>query len=184
MGALVDDLLLLARLDQGRPLRQDPVNLARICEDAAADHRAVDSSRPLVAGIEPGVTVAGDDDRLRQVVGNLLANVRAHTPPGTPVELFLQRVGAVAELRVIDHGPGIPPEHAAHVFDRFFRADAGRARDGDRKSGSGLGLSIAASIVASQGGRLWHEATPGGGATFGIELPILTAASQPMPGQA
>ncbi len=183
MGALVDDLLLLARLDQGRPLRRDPVNLSRICEDAAADHRAVDFTRPLVATVEPGLAVAGDDDRLRQVVGNLLANARAHTPAGTPVGLFLQRLGAMAELRLIDHGPGIPPEPAAHIFDRFYRADAGRAREGDRKGGSGLGLSIAASIVAAQGGRLWHEATPGGGATFGIELPILTAASQATPGQ-
>jgi two-component system OmpR family sensor kinase len=183
MGALVDDLLLLARLDQGRPLRQEPVNLSRICEDAAADHRAVDASRPLVAAIEPGLTMAGDDDRLRQVVGNLLANVRMHTPSGTPLELFLRRTGSMAELRVIDHGPGIPAEHAVRIFDRFYRADAGRAREGDRMGGSGLGLSIAASIVAAQAGRLWHEATPGGGATFVIDMPILTAASQATPGQ-
>ncbi len=183
MGTLVDDLLLLARLDQGRPLRRDPVNMSRICDDAAADHRAVDPARPLVAAIEPGVTVAGDDDRLRQVIGNLLANVRAHTPAGTLAELLVSRTGDTAELRVIDHGPGIPPEHAAQVFDRFYRADAGRAREGDRKGGSGLGLSIATSIVAAHGGRLWHEATPGGGATFGIELPILTAASQATPGE-
>ncbi len=183
MGTLVDDLLLLARLDQGRPLRRDPVNLSRICDDAAADHRAVDTSRPLEAAIEPGVTVAGDDDRLRQVVGNLIANVRTHTPSGTPVEMVLQRTGDTAELRLIDHGPGIAPEHAAHIFDRFYRADAGRARDGDRTGGSGLGLSIAASIIAALGGQLWHEVTPGGGATFGIGLPILTAASQATPGQ-
>ena len=183
MGALVDDLLLLARLDQGRPLRRDPVNLSRICEDAAADHRAVDPTHPLVATIAPGMAVAGDDDRLRQVVGNLLANIRSHTPSGTPVELFLQPTGGMAELRVIDHGSGIPPEHAAHIFDRFYRVDAGRTRDGDRRVGSGLGLSIAASIIGAQGGRIWHEATPGGGAAFSIQLPLLTAASQPTPGQ-
>ena len=159
------------------------MNLSRICDDATADHRAVDTAHPLVAAIEPGLTVAGDDDRLRQVVGNLLANVRSHAPSGTPVELFLQRTGVMAELRVIDHGSGIPPEHAAHIFDRFYRVDAGRTRDGDRMVGSGLGLSIAASIIGAQGGRLWHEATPGGGATFSIQLPILTAASQPTPGQ-
>jgi two-component system OmpR family sensor kinase len=84
-----------------------------------------------------------------------------------------------AELRIVDHGPGIPPEHAGRVFDRFFRADAGRSRE---TGGSGLGLSIVASIVAAHGGRLWHEATPGGGATFCALLP-LTASSQPAPGR-
>ena len=90
MGALVDDLLLLARLDQGRPIRQDPVDLSRIATDAVADARALDPGRPIVAAIDPGVVVAGDEDRLRQVVGNLLANVRVHTPAETPVEVVAQ----------------------------------------------------------------------------------------------
>lgn len=184
MGALVDDLLLLARLDQGRPLRSDAVDLSRICTDAATDLRATDPTRPVVAAVDPGVLVTGDDDRLRQVVGNLLGNVRVHAPAGTPVEVLLRADAAmrVAELRVVDHGPGIPPEHAARIFDRFYRADPGRSRE---HGGTGLGLAIVASIVTAQGGRIWHEPTPGGGATFGLELPLagtLTATSQPIPG--
>ena len=134
------------------------------------------------------MTVTGDEDRIRQVVGNLLANVRVHTPPATPVELILRRpaqggaqppdLPGVAELRVVDHGPGIEAAHGSRVFDRFYRADTARSRD---RGGSGLGLSIVASIVAAFGGRIWHEATPGGGATFVLQLP-LTASSQPGPG--
>jgi two-component system, OmpR family, sensor kinase len=184
MGVLVDDLLLLARLDQGRPLRRVAVDLSRLCADAVADLRAAAPDRPVVAALDPGVVVPGDEDRLRQVVGNLLANVRVHTPAETPVELVLRPAEAAdgarwAELRVVDHGPGVPPDHAPHVFDRFYRADPGRSRE---TGGSGLGLSIVASIVAAHGGRIWHESTPGGGATFGVLLP-LTAPSQPAPGQ-
>jgi two-component system, OmpR family, sensor kinase len=193
MSLLVDDLLLLARLDQGRPLRRDPVDLSRVCTDAIADLRAAAPSHPVVAAVDPGVVVVGDDDRLRQVVGNLLGNVRVHTPADAPVEVVLRETAAPdgdrwAELRVVDHGPGIPPEHASRVFDRFYRADAGRSRE---RGGSGLGLSIVAALVAAHGGRLWHEATPGGGATFCALLPSaesapgakLTATSQPTPGQ-
>ena len=189
MGTLVDDLLVLARLDQGRPLRRDPVDLSRICADAASDMQAMDPSRPVVAAVDPGIIVTGDDDRLRQVIGNLLGNVRVHAPAGTPVEVILRaatgdgdEATGEAELRVVDHGPGIAPEHAGRVFDRFYRADAGRSRE---SGGTGLGLAIAASIVAAHGGRIWHEPTPGGGATFGMWLPLairLTADSQPIPG--
>jgi two-component system OmpR family sensor kinase len=186
MGTLVDELLLLARLDQGRPLRRDRVDLSRICSDAAADLRAVDPARPVVAAVDPGVVVAGDEDRLRQVVGNLLGNVRVHAPAGSPVEVVLRALApdGGAELLVVDHGPGIPPEHAARIFDRFYRADAGRSRE---SGGTGLGLAIVAAIVASHGGRIWHEPTPGGGATFGVWLPAaagITATSQAIPGAA
>jgi two-component system OmpR family sensor kinase len=178
MSTLVDDLLLLARLDQGRPVRRVPVDLSRIAADAVADLRAIEPARPVVGAIEPGVVVAGDDDRLRQVVGNLVANVRVHAGPETPMELSLRSIDGEAELRVVDHGPGIHPEHAAQVFDRFYRADVGRSRE---RGGTGLGLSIVASLVDAHGGRLWHEATPGGGATFVVRLGI-TAGSQPVPG--
>ena len=97
----------------------------------------------------PGIVLVGDEDRLRQVVGNLLANVRVHTPAGTPAEVILRRDGDAAELRVVDHGPGIDPEHGPRVFDRFYRADPGRSRE---RGGSGLGLSIVASVVAAHGG--------------------------------
>jgi two-component system OmpR family sensor kinase len=179
MAALVEDLLLLARLDEGRPIRRDPVDLSRIADDAVSDLRAVEPDRPVVGAIEPGVVVPGDDDRLRQVLANLVANVRVHTGPGTPVEVVLGVDGADAELRVVDHGPGIDPEPAPRVFDRFYRADAGRSRD---SGGTGLGLAIVAAIVAAHGGQLWHEATPGGGATFVVRLGI-TAASQQPPGR-
>ena len=179
MGGLLDDLLLLARLDQGRPLRSDPVNLSRICTDAVADAQALEPGRPLVGVIQPGLSVTGDEDRLRQVIGNLLANARVHTPPATPVEVLLHAASDGLELRVVDHGPGINPAHAPHIFDRFYRADAGRSRE---RGGTGLGLAIATSIVAALGGRLWHEVTPGGGATFGILLPF-TAAPQATPGE-
>ncbi|MDQ1323787.1 MAG: two-component system, OmpR family, sensor kinase, partial [Chloroflexota bacterium] len=160
MAALVEDLLLLARLDEGRPIRRDPVDLTRIANDAVSDLRAIDSDRPVVGAIDHGVVVPGDDDRLRQVLGNLVANVRVHGGQRTPVEIVLRAGEADAELRVVDHGPGIDPELVSRVFDRFYRADAARSRD---NGGTGLGLAIVAAIVAAHGGRIWHEATPGGG---------------------
>ena len=180
MTTLVEDLLLLARLDQGRPARVESVDVSRIVGDAVSDLRAVDPSRPVGTAVEEHVLVAGDEDRLRQVVANLVANVRVHTPPLTPIEVFLRSVPAEgeAELRVVDHGPGIDQASASHVFDRFYRADPGRSRE---RGGSGLGLSIVASIVQAHGGRLWHEPTPGGGATFGVRLG-LTGSSQAAPG--
>ncbi len=168
MGALVDDLLLLARLDQGRPLREDQVDLSGLVDDAVRDVRAVEPGRPITAEIAPDLTVTGDEDRLRQLVGNLLANVRVHTPPDSPVEVSLANGDGSVVMNVTDHGPGIDPDHAAHVFDRFYRADTSRTRD---RGGSGLGLAIAASIAAAHGGTLAHSATPGGGATFTLSLP-------------
>jgi two-component system OmpR family sensor kinase len=180
MGDLVEDHLLLARLDEGRPVRQEPVDLSRVVGDAVADLRAVEPSRPVGAAVQEQVVVTGDEDRLRQVVTNLVANVRVHTPASTPLEIFLRAVPAdgVAELRVVDHGPGIDAAAAAHVFDRFYRADPGRSRE---RGGTGLGLSIVASIVHAHGGRLWHEPSPGGGATFVVRLPF-TAGSQAVRG--
>jgi two-component system OmpR family sensor kinase len=168
MGALVDDLLLLARLDQGRPLREDPVDLSALVDDAVRDLRAVEPSRPVSADLVPDLTVTGDEDRLHQLVGNLLTNVRVHTPPDSPLEVSLVQVEGRAILHVTDHGPGIDPEHAQHIFDRFYRADTGRTRD---RGGSGLGLAIAASIAAAHRGSLEHSVTPGGGATFTLTLP-------------
>ena len=168
MGSLVEDLLLLARLDQGRPLRRDPVDLSALVEDAVADARALEPGRPILASVAPGVRIVGDEDRLRQVVGNLLANVRVHTPPDAEVAVTLSTDAAGVEVRVADRGPGIDPVHAARVFDRFYRADPGRSRD---RGGSGLGLSIAASVGEAHGGSLHFEATPGGGATFVLRLP-------------
>jgi two-component system OmpR family sensor kinase len=168
MAALVEDLLLLARLDQGRPLRQDEVVLSDLVNDAVADARAVEPERPINGSVEPGVIVRGDEDRLRQVIGNLLTNVRVHTPPLTPVDVALSARDGVSELRVADHGPGVQQDHVEHVFDRFYRADTGRSRD---TGGSGLGLSIAASVALAHGGTIAYSDTAGGGATFTLTLP-------------
>jgi len=168
MAVLVEDLLLLARLDQGRPLRREPVNLSELVSDAVNDLAAVEPERPVAAAVEPDVSVAGDEDRLRQVIGNLFANVRVHTAPETPVDVSLTSADGVSALTIADHGPGIELGHVGRIFDRFYRADAGRSRD---RGGSGLGLSIAASIAAAHGGSISHAATPGGGATFTLTLP-------------
>jgi two-component system OmpR family sensor kinase len=168
MSVLVEDLLLLARLDQGRPLREDVVSLSALVSDAVADLHAVEPGRPLSTSIASDVRVKGDEDRLRQLIGNLLANVRVHTPPDSPVEVSLAAEADAVMLKVVDHGPGIDAAHVEHVFDRFYRADAGRTRD---RGGSGLGLAIASSIAAAHGGSLEHSATPGGGATFTLTLP-------------
>jgi two-component system OmpR family sensor kinase len=177
MGVLVDDLLLLARLDQGRPLERMPVDLDTLVTDAGADARAADAGRAISVRIDAPVRVNGDDMRLRQVLGNVVRNALVHTPPGTPIEIVLGLDGANAVIDVIDHGPGIAPDHAQRIFERFHRSDPGRSRD---QGGSGLGLSIAAAVVAAHGGRVRVEETRGGGATFRIELPALLA-SPPAP---
>jgi two-component system OmpR family sensor kinase len=173
MGILVDDLLLLARLDQGRPLERVPVDLVAIIMDACADARVVDPARVVTPRVNAPVTVVGDDLRLRQVVTNIVRNALVHTPAGTPLEVTLGLQDTTAVIEVVDHGPGIRPDHAQRIFERFHRADP--ARSGDQ-GGSGLGLSIAAAVVAAHGGRIDLAATPGGGATFRIELPASSAA--------
>ena len=168
MATLVEDMLLLARLDQGRPLRHDQVALSEVVNDALHDFRAVDPDRPLEAHIQSDVVITGDEDRLRQVIGNLFTNVRMHTPAETPLEVALSARNGSSTLRVADHGQGIDPTHVGHIFDRFYRADSGRSRD---RGGSGLGLSIAASVAAAHGGEISYTNTPGGGATFTLTLP-------------
>ncbi len=175
MAVLTHDLLLLARLDQGRPLRHEPVDLTRIVREAIADFRAMEPQRTVGEAIADDITVLGDEDRLRQVVGNLLANVRVHTPVESTMELGLAVEGSSAVLRVADRGPGIEPGHAERVFDRFYRADPARSRD---KGGSGLGLAIAGSVLAEQGGSIVYSPTPGGGATFTVTLPIAASSTE------
>jgi two-component system, OmpR family, sensor kinase len=151
MGRLVDDLLLLARLDQGRPLADEPVDLVAIAADSVADSRAAGESGPVALAVpDAPVVVRGDSDRLRQVLANLVANARMHTPPGTAVRVEVAAVpGGGARVVVADAGPGIPAHALPHVFDRFYRADPGRSRD---RGGSGLGLAMVRSIVAAHGG--------------------------------
>ena len=123
MARLVDDLLLLARLDQDRGLERTTVDLGAVVRDAVADFRVVTPDRPVVLAVEPGMTVPGDRMRLRQIVDNLLANVRTHTPPGTEVRISVAREGGEAVLKVADTGPGIAPEDQERIFERFWRAD-------------------------------------------------------------
>ena len=176
MAALVEDLLLLARLDQGRPLRDEPVALSEVVTDALLDLRAVEPERPVEATVEPDVVVEGDEDRLRQVIGNLLTNVRVHTPVDAPVQISLASRDGYSTLKVSDHGPGVDPAHVERIFDRFYRADTARSRD---RGGSGLGLSIAASVAAAHGGEITYSSTPGGGATFTLTLPRNGTAAAP-----
>jgi len=171
MGVLVDELLLLARLDQGRPLERAPVDLARIVADAVRDAQAVEPERPLSLDEPDQVVVLGDESRLNQVVANLLANARVHTPPGAAVRVRLAVEDDRAVLEVADDGPGLGPD-PARVFERFYRADASRAR---ARGGSGLGLSIVAAVSEAHGGRATAGAAPSGGALLRVELPLAPA---------
>jgi two-component system, OmpR family, sensor kinase len=204
MGMLVDDLLLLARLDEQRPLERRPVDLLTLAADAVHDGRAIAPDRSIdlrVHADPPAGTgtdstapiVLGDEARLRQVVGNLISNAIAHTPPGTPVTVT---VGAVAFdagdrghgpdtrlwalLEVRDAGPGLRREDAARVFERFYRADPSRARSVSAGGGgSGLGLAIVAALVAAHGGTVDLDTSPGQGAAFRVLLPLTTPGGAP-----
>lgn len=172
MGLLVEDLLLLARLDQQRPLEQAPVDLLELAGDAVQDAQAVDPTRTVeleVVAAGPAPVVLGDAPRLRQVFGNLAANALTHTPAGTPVQLRVSTSADTATVEVIDHGPGISEQDRPRVFERFFRADTSRTR---ASGGSGLGLSIVAALVGAHHGSVTVEETPGGGATFRVALPL------------
>ncbi|WP_426998323.1 ATP-binding protein [Pseudarthrobacter sp. N5] len=179
MGSMVEDLLLLARLDEQRPLQQKPVDLQLIAHDAMVDTQASDRNRVIsLTGLDGDSTspapVLGDESKLRQVVGNLAGNALRYTPEGSPIEFAVgtrtdgdgQR-RSVIEVR--DHGAGISESEASKVFERFYRADTSRTRE---TGGSGLGLAIVSAIVGSHGGTVRIEATHGGGATLVVSLPV------------
>lgn len=168
-GSLVEDLLLLARLDQGSELQIDDVDLTRVVTDAIADARAIEPGRTIDVSLPAdSVVVRGDDDRLRQMMSNLLANTRAHAP-GAPVHVALGVDGDHAAIIVRDEGPGMTAAQASHAFDRFWRADETRNR---RTGGTGLGLAILASVVDAHHGTVGLETAPGQGAEFRIRVPL------------
>ncbi len=176
MGVLVEDLLLLARLDQaqadsGRAVERTPVDLARLAADAVDDARAVSPDRPIEFSGGSPVMVLGDELRLRQVAGNLLSNAQVHTPPGTEVRVRVAAAGDRAVLEVGDDGPGLNPDVAAKIFERFYRVDKARSRT---TGGAGLGLSIVAAIAEAHGGsaRLAPPVADRPGATFVVDLPL------------
>ncbi|MBC3763125.1 HAMP domain-containing histidine kinase [Quadrisphaera sp. RL12-1S] len=178
MGGLVEDLLVLARLDEQRPMRRDPVDLFAIVADARHDARALAPDRAIgVTGVDGApprpVVVIGEEAKLRQVLANLIGNALRHTPAGTPVELGVGQRDGWAVWAVSDHGPGIPPEDAARVFERFWRADSSRQRGAG--GGAGLGMAIVAGIVQAHGGAVRVVQTPGGGATIEVALPLADA---------
>jgi two-component system OmpR family sensor kinase len=172
MGRLVDDLLLLAELDQ--PTESDvvprgPTDLAALASDAVADARAADPARSIdYSGPLTGLPVPVDGDRLRQVLANLLTNAIVHTPPGNPVEVTLTTTPTTARLEVCDRGPGIAADDVARIFERFYRTDTSRSR---ARGGTGLGLSIVQAVVAASGGVVTCRSVLGEGTTFTVELP-------------
>jgi two-component system OmpR family sensor kinase len=180
MGLLVEDLLLLARLDQQRPLARQPVDLLSLAGDAVHDTRLLAPARTVDLSVQPGAAflVIGDEPRLRQVIGNLMSNALTHTPDGTPIEVSigsgtldprLPDSSPAVTLDVTDHGPGMTPEQAHRVFERFYRTDQARTR---ATGGSGLGLAIVNALVSAHGGVASVRTAPGKGATFRIALPL------------
>ena len=182
MGVLVEDMLLLARLDQQRPIERRPVDMLTLAADAVQDARMISPGRTidLTVGSGTAFLVLGDEARLRQVITNLMSNALSHTPDGTPIDVRLLAHGPDGRLpvpsvtlEVDDHGPGLSKEQADRVFERFYRADQARGR---KTGGAGLGLAIVAALVAAHGGAVGVDTAPGSGAMFWITLPLAAEA--------
>ena len=169
MGVLVEDLLSLARLDEGPDRDPEPVDLSVLAGDAVADARATAPDRAIELRAGPRMVITGDPLGLRQVLANLLRNAIIHTPAGSPIEVFLEPAPGSVVLGVRDHGPGIPAEARKQLFERFWRKEAGRERG---RGGAGLGLAIVDGVVTAHGGSVTITDTPGGGATFEVRLPM------------
>ena len=192
MGVMVEELLLLARLDEGRPLERAPVDLARVAADAVADARIADPARGIGLRTAAPVVVEGDEMRLRQVTANLMTNALRHAGPGASIDVAVRREDGWAELEVRDDGVGMAPEVAARVFEPFYSAangaDEGRhnvaqesATRHPGKTGMGLGLAIARSIVHAHHGTLTLDTAPGKGSRFTVRLPATRPVDEPLP---
>lgn len=174
MRVLVEDLLLLARLDETRPFHPEPVDLSVLAADACSDAVAIGPDRHVTLDAPMPVLVAGQADHLRQAVANLMANAVRHTPAGTPIEVSTRLGVGRASVTVRDHGPGLDEAAQAHAFDRFWQADPSRVG-----AGNGLGLAIVAGIAAEHGGTATVTRAPGGGAAFTVEIPLVPGTRQP-----
>jgi two-component system OmpR family sensor kinase len=179
MGVLVEDLLLLASLDELPEMRRDAVDLSELALQAGDDTRAMDPSREVQVSASEPVWVRADADQLRQVLANLTRNAVIHTPAGSPIELTIRRDQTEAVLEVRDHGQGLSPEAQTQVFDRFWRNEGGRRRG---RGGAGLGLAIVKAIAVAHHGRVEAGNAAGGGASFRLILPLLPAGADDAPG--
>jgi two-component system, OmpR family, sensor kinase len=176
MGVLVEDLLTLARLDEAPALRREPVDLAKMARDAVTDARATAPERPISVQTPDAAVVSGDPHQLHQVLANLMRNALVHTPGGSPIEVSVRPNGQIVEIEVRDHGAGLPEGARERLFERFWRAEAGRERG---KAGAGLGLAIVHDIVVAHHGSVIAGDAPGGGAQFIVELPVAAPAPTP-----
>lgn len=170
MGTLVEQLLTLARLDAHQPLARDEVDLGRVCADVLDSLRVTAAHHRLALAVDEPVTVTGDETSLHQVAQNLVGNAVRHTPPGTAIEVRVHHGDEDVVLVVHDEGPGLDAQGLAHAFDRFWRADPGRAAPG----GTGLGLAIVRDIVEAHGGTVALDSAPGQGLTVTVRLPRAT----------
>jgi two-component system OmpR family sensor kinase len=171
MSRLVDDLLTLARTDQGSAPRNEWIDVAELLEEAVGGVRAAHPTRRIDLTAPPALNIIGDRDQLLRVVRNLVTNAAVHTRQDGPIVVAAARESGSLVIRISDAGPGLPPEEAAHVFERFWRADKARTR---ARGGSGLGLAIVASIVQVHGGTVAFDSTVEGGSTVTVHLPLGT----------
>ena len=170
MGSLVEDLLLLARLDQAREMESKPVDINKVAQEAVVSAQAAGPDHPVTfTSNNDEIFTLGDESRIHQVIANLLSNARAHTPAGTPIEVAVTEREDVVEVSVSDRGPGLSEADQAKIFERFYRADTSRVRSGDE--GSGLGLSIVDAVMGAHGGKVSVSSKLGEGATFTLTFP-------------
>ena len=170
MGSLVEDLLLLARMDEARPHALEPVDLVQLIEESAASARAAGPEHPITLKLPSELYILGDSKRIHQALANLLANARTHTPVGTPIEVSSVANESETSISVKDAGPGLSESDQARIFERFFRVDPSRARHAGE--GSGLGLSIVDAVMKAHGGTVSVDSKIGEGATFTLHFPI------------